>query len=114
MMIVRVAMAFTALCFSIAPFGQAAQKEKDPASDWTGKLHLGIVAIGGETTGIVLDTPKGKFEIMPATDAVRADLKKLDGQQVIVHGTLAKKPGVEIKERSIITVTKVTKAPGKG
>lgn len=111
---IRVAIALTAVCFSIASMGLAAQKEKDPGSDWTGKLHLGVVAIGGETTGIVLDTAKGKFEIAPANDAVRADLKKLDGQQVTVHGTLAKKPGVEIKERSIITVTKVTKAPVKG
>jgi len=88
----------------------AAQQAKDPANDWTGKLSLGVVAIGGETTGIVIETAKGKFEIQPATDAIRTDLKKLDGQQVTVHGTLATRPGVEVKERSIITVTKVTKA----
>jgi hypothetical protein len=95
---------------AVAVAAQGTQKDKPAPADWTGTLRLGVMAIGGETTGIILETAKEKFEIAPATDAVRADLKKLDGQKVTVHGTLARRPGVEVKERVIITVTKVVKA----
>lgn len=97
-----------------AVFGMAmmvnAQKDKDPVEEWTGTLRLGIQAIGGETTGIVLETPKGKFELKAANDGIAAAFKKLDKQKVVVKGTLRRQPGVEVKERAIITVTKVTKA----
>jgi hypothetical protein len=86
------------------------QKDKDPVTEWTGTLHLGIVAVGGETTGIVLETPKGTFELKAANDGIAAAFKKLDKQKVVVTGTLHRQPGVEVKERVIVTVTKVTKA----
>jgi len=89
-----------------------AQKDKEPAEqEWTGTVHTGIVAVGGETTGIVLETTKGKFELKAATDPVLRDLKKADGKNVTVRGTLARQPGVEKSERVIITVTKVTVNP---
>lgn len=100
-------IAFIVLAAGIAAGAQT--NSKDQARDWTGMLRTGVVAIGGETTGIVLETADGKFEVQGATKAVQAELQKLDKQKVVVHGTLARKPGVEVKERAIITATKVTK-----
>ena len=99
-----------AVCGMAMVVSAQAQKDKDPVAEWTGTLRLGIQAIGGETTGIVLETPKGKFELKAANDTIAAAFKKLDKQKVVVKGTLHRQPGVEVKERVIITVTKVTKA----
>ena len=96
-------------CVCFGTIALAAQKDNDRAAEWTGTLRTGVVAVGGETTGMVLETATGTFEIQPATDVVLAALKKLDGQQVTVHGTLTKRPGTEVKERRIITATGVTK-----
>ena len=105
----RILLSLAVACVCFGTVGLAAQTAAKPAQ-WTGKLRTGVVAAGGETTGTVLTTDKGTFEIQPATDAVRAQLKKLDGQRVTVHGTLATRPGVEVRERRIITATSVAKA----
>jgi uncharacterized protein (TIGR01244 family) len=75
-------------------------------SEWTGKLLTGIVAIGGETTGIVLETAQGKLELQ-CDAAQRATIESLKGQQVTIRGKLETRAGVEIPERRIITVTEI-------
>jgi hypothetical protein len=82
--------------------------------EYKGTLHTGIVAIGGETTGINIDTKDGTFELDLGTD--RKLLKKaeeLNGKKVVVKGTLEVRKGVEIAERKIITVTSLKAADDK-
>lgn len=69
-----------------------------------GKLQTGIVAIGGETTGSLITTPGGTFEVeLPrGTDA-----DKLNGKTVILTGTIYQRKGVEI--RGVRTIIKVEK-----
>lgn len=76
--------------------------------EWTGKVLTGVVAIGGETTGIVLETAQGRLELQ-CDAAQRAALDGLKGQQVTVRGKLDIRPGVEMPERRIITVTEIVK-----
>jgi len=81
---------------------------KSAAGEWTGKVLTGIVAIGGETTGIVLETAQGRLELQ-CDAAQRATLDGLKGQQVTIRGKLEIRPGVEMPERRIITVTEIVK-----
>lgn len=72
----------------------------------TGVLRTGIVAIGGETTGSTITANKVTWELDFGTSAeLRAAAEKLNGQQATVSGSLEKKPGVEVKERWIVTVS---------
>jgi len=66
-----------------------------------------MMAIGGETTGIILSTGQEAFELQPSNDAVRQRLRELSGATATVRGTLQIRPGVEVRSRSIITVTEV-------
>jgi lysophospholipase L1-like esterase len=69
-----------------------------------GTLKTGIAAIGGETTGIILKTKDGDFELELRTDEFRKKAEKLDGKTVTVKGTLRIQKGVEVKERKIVAV----------
>ena len=84
----------------------AADKEEPKATEWTGKLETGIVAIGGETTGVVLTTKSGRFELQLNKEQ-REKAEKLNGKQVTVTGKLTIKKGVEVRERRIIEVTTI-------
>jgi hypothetical protein len=82
-----------------------------------GKLQTGIVAIGGETTGVILDVKKkGKvvrYELdLTKNKALRDKADKLNGKEVEVKGTLNVRKGLAVKERRIITVTSL-KAAGR-
>lgn len=94
-----------------------AQETKKEAKkvELTGTLRTGIVAIGGETTGTLLETKKkGRFELdFGKLKALRQAAEKLDGKQVRVVGTLEIRKGVEIKERRIVRVTSLEEAKGK-
>ncbi len=73
-----------------------------------GKLQTGIVAIGAETTGTVIRTSTGfACEVAGKVD------KDLNGKTVIVTGSYAVKPGVEIRQRAILTAEKIVEAKEK-
>ena len=65
-----------------------------------------MMAIGGETTGIVLVTDRDQLELQPADSAMRQRLQELNGKTVTIRGTLETFPGVEVRTRRIIKVTK--------
>lgn len=99
-MFLTVAAAF----LSLAAF--AADKNSPKQVEMKGKLRTGVVAIGGETTGIVLEAAEGKFELdLGKNKELRQKADKLDGKNVVVTGTLQVRKGVEVKERKIITVS---------
>lgn len=89
----------------------AADKKPTKPITVTGTLKTGVVAIGGETTGIVVTTKDTSYELDLGKDKKLQELAtKLNGKQVSVTGMLDVRPGVEVKERRIITVSKLEEA----
>jgi len=65
-----------------------------------GMVRAGIIAIGGETTGIVLSGSGGEWELdLGANMPLRQRIEGWDGKQLRLDGTLHRKAGVEIRER---------------
>jgi hypothetical protein len=106
---------FVALALSQAQDSQKDAKDKDAKKmELTGKLRTGIVAIGGETTGTILETKKGTFELeFGKQKELRQKAEKLNGKTVTVVGKLEIRKGVEVKERRIVTVTSLEEAKDK-
>jgi hypothetical protein len=80
------------------------------AGEWTGRLQTGVVAIGGETTGVTLRTASATFELR-LSEVQLAEAGRLDGETVRVRGRLSEVPGVEIAVRHIIDVDELLRAP---
>lgn len=79
-----------------------------------GTLRTGLVAIGGETTGTTITSNGVTWELDFGKQAeMRDQAEKLDGNQVVVTGTLQRRAGVEVAERWIVTVSKLKRA-GEG
>lgn len=97
------------------PFSNAGEKPGAGAIkiEARGKLKMGIVAIGGETTGNILDTKDGKLELDLSKKNLIEVAEKLKGQEVIVSGTLSIRAGVEVRQRLIVTVTSIGAAKAK-
>ena len=90
----------------------AAADTTKPAETFTGTVRAGMMAIGGETTGILLETPAGAYELDVRGDReARARLEALDGKRVTITGDYRPRPGVEVKERRIIFVRGIREAP---
>ncbi len=90
----------------------SADKKEAREQQWQGTLRTGVVASGGETTGTVVETKAGKFELDLGKDRdLRRQAKKLNGKAVVVTGVLRLKKGVEVKDRRIITVRSLKAAP---
>ena len=86
---------------------------KQAAKTFEGTLQTGIVAVGGETTGIVLKTKAhGQYELdLKKDDKLLKLADKLNGKKVVVEGDYKPRPGVEVKERRIILVKSIKEAP---
>lgn len=79
----------------------------DPAGEWTGMVRSGLMAVGGETTGMTLTTGSTVFELR-ATGATLAALQAADGRQVTIKGTRRDVQGVETRRvRRLIDVTAI-------
>ena len=115
---------FLALCVAVVvlaglawagdqPKGKAeAKKEKDDSYikvEAKGKLLTGITAVGGETTGVMIQTGVGSFEL-ELDKKQEAEAKKLDGKAVIVTGSIVIKPGVTRGPRTLIQVASLREA----
>ena len=84
-----------------------------PAPDkltFTGTLATGIMAIGGETTGIVISQGNTRYELDIKDAALKRKAEELNGKQATVTGTLTIRQGVEIGQRRIIAVEKLEAA----
>lgn len=77
---------------------------------YEGKL-MRVMAIGGETTGKVIQTAQGSFELdMSAADSAAF----VNGQQARVIGTPYDKQGVEIPVRHLVKVDDILVCPVSG
>jgi hypothetical protein len=88
-----------------------------PAGDYIkveilGTLRTGLVAIGGETTGTMVTARGARWELdLSRWPGGPAAAQSLDGRRVVVKGSLEVRPGVERRERAIVTVTSLEPAP---
>jgi hypothetical protein len=79
-----------------------------------GTLRTGIMAIGGETTGTVVTARGANWDLdLTRIPDGRQRAESLDGRPVLVKGSLEIRPGVERRERAIVTVTSLEPAPAK-
>lgn len=69
----------------------------------TGVLRTNIMAIGGETTGTILQTESGNYDLILHRKDAR-QTHSLDGKKVSVVGLVVAMEGVEIKGRKAIIV----------
>lgn len=76
-----------------------------------GTLQMGIVAIGGETTGVTITAKGITWELeFGNNNALRQTAETLNGKKAVVQGRLEKRQGVEIRERWIVNVTDIKAA----
>jgi len=85
----------------------AANAEQYVKVEIKGVLNAGVVAIGGETTGITITAGKVKWELEIKDKTLLALAQQLDGKTVLVKGELHVTSGVEIPVRSIVTVAEL-------
>lgn len=90
--------------------GSLTSASADPASTVAGTVHTGIAAIGGETTGVMIQEDDGTWlELDAHGDATLAgQLDHLDGKHAHVRGQIVVRHGVEIQERHILVVSKIS------
>jgi hypothetical protein len=109
---VTLAVAVLLTALSALTADEAPKKGQAKKVEMTGTLKTGIFAIGGETTGTIIQTKKeGSFELdFGKNKELRALAERLDGKQVTVTGTLTIRAGVEIRKRRIIAVETMKEA----
>lgn len=91
----------------VFPPEQAAPPARGDAGEWTGQVRAGLMAIGGETTGISLTTGADLFELR-ASGALLDALRAADGRQVTVRGVRRDVESVETgRTRRLIEVTAI-------
>jgi hypothetical protein len=97
----------------VVPSGPATG-DQSTAKTFQGTLKTGIMAIGGETTGVVLKTEIGEqYELdFGKNDELAGLAAKLNGKTVVVTGEDTIRAGEEVKERHIIQVATLEEAPG--
>jgi hypothetical protein len=71
-----------------------------------GRLRTGVMADGGEATGVVVRTRNGVFELELRGGQCGA-AGALDGRRVEVRGTLVIREGVETPERAVVQVVRL-------
>jgi hypothetical protein len=106
-------LALVSMMFSASAGPSAASSASDYIKvEVCGTLRAGIMAIGGETTGVVINARGATWELdLGKAPGAMAKAMSLDGRKVVVKGTLEVRPGVERRERAIVTVTSLEPAP---
>ena len=108
------------LAVSIAPGNGGAQATPTPAVarervrvEIVGRLTTGLVALGGETTGLAVSAKGLSWELdVGLSEELRKKADGLSGQVVVAKGTLEPRTGVELRrQRLIVRVTSLEKAP---
>lgn len=79
-----------------------------------GKLKTGIVAIGGETTGVTITADGVTWELKLRDEAMKQEAERLNEKVVEVHGVLHVRKGVEVPRRWIVEVARLERARPRG
>jgi hypothetical protein len=78
-----------------------------------GMLQTGIMAIGGETTGIIIKAGDWSWDLDLGTDRQLHELAaRLHGKTAVVRGTLKRISGIERGERHVVVVESLSE-PGQ-
>jgi hypothetical protein len=94
--------------------GDAQKEETYVKVEVKGKLQTGIMAPGGETTGVIVQTDTLTLELdLGKSKDLKATADKLKNQVVVATGTLTMRKGVAVKTRLIVTVTDLKAAEAK-
>ena|GEM_PF-1518935 len=80
-------------------------REAGAPKEYRGTLRYPVMAPGGETTGVVIVTPTGSYDLdLDPNLEWRRQLANLNGKEVVVTGKLTVCRGVEVRDRRIIRV----------
>ena len=86
-------------------------RDADDPKEYRGTLHYPVMAPGGETTGVVIVTPAGAYDLdLDPNLEWRRQLANLNGKEVVVTGELTLCRGVEVRDRRIIRVDELKAA----
>jgi hypothetical protein len=92
----------------------AADQKVNTKCEMSGTVETEIVAVGGETTGIVIHTEKGDWELdFQNNQELQRKAGSLNKKTIVVVGTCKTIAGVEKPERHIIEVTRLRSATKK-
>ena len=79
-----------------------------------GTLRTGIMAIGGESTGTTVTARGATWELdLRGKPELLARAESLGGRRVVVTGSLEVRPGVERRQRWILTVKTLEAGPAR-
>jgi hypothetical protein len=110
----RLWMLLAALCIA-APVARPAQPESGEWIDVTvsGTLKAGVIAIGGETTGVTVSANGTVWELELHGKQLEAAVD-LNGARVVVTGRLTRRAGVEVRERYVVDVKSINAGIARG
>jgi hypothetical protein len=88
------------------PEFQPGGENRNADERFEGVLHTGVMAVGGETTGTVLERADGNTCELDfgKNTGLRQLAGTLNGKKVVVTGKLVSRPGLEVKQRHIVEV----------
>lgn len=93
------------------PSGKSKLAEEDR---YEGTLKYPVYAIGGETTGTMLKTEKGDFELdLNGNKEMKEAVQSLKNKRVVATGKLTTRKGEEVPERHIILVSSLSSTESK-
>ena len=109
-------MGVLAVAAAVCAFAAGGEVRMDESIDVVvrGTLRTGIMAIGGETTGTTVTARGATWELDLGGDAsLERRAESLSGKRAVVRGSLEVRPGVEKRQRWIVTVTSLEAAPSR-
>jgi hypothetical protein len=103
--VLRPLLALVALAVPLASLTAADEADAYIKVEVRGRLETGVVAIGAETTGRVIHVGKVTWELdLKGNKELETLAEQLNGKDVLLTGIYRRVPGVEIRERHIVTV----------
>jgi hypothetical protein len=78
-----------------------------PSPRFTGTLRGGIVAVGAETTGWVLERNGDSSRVDVEVSHVSGDVSRFDGKRVVIHGTMTTATWLERGERPLLIAERI-------